>query len=74
MLGVAAEHELLRLLEAVESGPYSGTYSSISKERTVLQKIVKFRNPLEPKLKSPPGHLREDLDTHSIPWDSESNT
>jgi hypothetical protein len=66
MLGVAAEHEFLRLLEAVESGPYSSAYSSVSKERTILQKIMKFRNLLEPNLKALPGQLREDLDTQFL--------
>ena len=66
MLGVAAEHEFIRLLETVESGPHKNAYSSVSKERTILQKITKFRNLLEPNLKTLPSHVREDLDTQFL--------
>jgi hypothetical protein len=33
-------------------------------ERTLLQKFNKFRNVLEPQVKSLPAAVREDLDTH----------
>jgi hypothetical protein len=65
MLGVATEHTFLLLLEVIEkSVTHKKTYLSVFQERTILQKINKFRNVLEQHLKALPSEIREDLDTH----------
>jgi hypothetical protein len=63
MLGVASEHSFLLMLEAAESNSAYGSYfTSAAKERTILQKFLKFKSALEkhvlPKL---PAEIKEDL-------------
>jgi hypothetical protein len=65
MLGVAVEHTFMLLLEVVEaSATHQKTFASVFPERTLLQKFNKFRNLLDPMLKTLPAEIREDLDTH----------
>src|ERR1039458_6502233 len=65
MLGVATGHTFLLLIEAIDrSTSHQATFTSISKERTILQKVNKFRHILEQQMKSLPPELKEDLDTH----------
>jgi hypothetical protein len=65
MLGVAAEHTFMLLLEVLEENPrYQKTFSPAFKERTLLQKFNKFRKLLEPMLQTLPSEICEDLDTH----------
>ncbi len=65
MLGVAVEHTFMLLLEIIEaSTAHQKTFASVFTERTLLQKINKFRNLLEPMLKTLPSEIREDLDTN----------
>lgn len=65
MLGVATEHTFLLLLEIVENNPaHQKTYASAVQERTILQKLNKFRNILEQHTKGLPAEIKEDLDTH----------
>jgi hypothetical protein len=65
MLGVATEHTFLLLIEAIDRGTsHQATFASISKERTILQKVNKFRHILELQTKALPLELKEDLDTH----------
>lgn len=65
MLGVATEHTFLLLLEAIESNPnHQPTYASVFQERTILQKVNKFKNILEQNIKGLSPDLKEDLDTH----------
>jgi hypothetical protein len=65
MLGVATEHTFLVLLDVIESkSAHQKTYASVFQERTILQKLNKFRNILEQNLKALPGEVKEDLDTH----------
>lgn len=65
MLGVATEHTFMLLLDVLESNPtHQKTFASVMTERTLLQKFNKFRNVLDPLLKSLPPEIREDLDTH----------
>ena len=65
MLGVAVEHTFMLLLEVLESNAiHQKTFSSVFTERTLLQKVNKFRNLLDPMLKTLPHEIREDLDTH----------
>lgn len=65
MLGVGTEHTFLLLLEVIESSQtHQKTYASVFQERTILQKLNKFKNILEQNLKSLPTEVKEDLDTH----------
>jgi hypothetical protein len=65
MLGVGTEHTFLVLLDIIESKPmHQKTYASVFQERTILQKLNKFRNILEQNLKTLPPEMKEDLDTH----------
>lgn len=65
MLGVAVEHTFMLLLEIIEaSAAHQKAFASVFAERTLLQKFNKFRNLLEPMLKTLPTEIREDLDTH----------
>ena len=67
MLGVATEHTFQLLLETVESNKkYEPTYSSVFRERTILQKVNKFKNILDQNLKALPAEIKEDLDTHFL--------
>lgn len=65
MLGVAAEHTFLLLLDILEgNATHNKTFASVFTERILLQKLNKFRNLIEPMVKSLPTEIREDLDTH----------
>ena len=65
MLGVATEHTFLLLLEVIERNHnHSTTYKSGFEQKTILQKINKFKNILEQHSKSLPADIKEDLDTH----------
>jgi hypothetical protein len=64
MLGVAAEHTFLLLIDDVVGNPKSAArYQTVVEQRTLLQKVTKFRNVLEQDMKQLPSELREDLDT-----------
>lgn len=65
MLGVAAEHTFMLLLERIYANPnHQATFAKVFNERTLLQKFNKFRNLLEPSIKNLPAEVREDLDIH----------
>ncbi len=65
MLGVATEHTFLLLMEAIDrSTTHQTTFASVSKERTILQKVNKFRHILEQQTKALPSEVKEDLDTN----------
>jgi hypothetical protein len=65
MLGVATEHTFLLLVEIVEtSATYAKAFAGIGKERTILQKVNRFKQHLDQQRKSLPGTINEDLDTH----------
>ena len=67
MLGVAAEHTFLKLIEHIESNEaHYLTYSSVNQQRTILQKITKFKNILDQEIKNYPNEIREDVDTHFL--------
>src|SRR5258706_6025112 len=64
MLGVAAEHTFILLLEAAEKSPSNRTaFAAVRQERTILPMINKFRRILDQRLKTMPAEIREDLDT-----------
>jgi hypothetical protein len=65
MLGVATEHTFLLLIEKIEnSSTHRNAYAVVSKEKTILQKINKFKHILDQQVKSLPLEIKEDLDTH----------
>jgi hypothetical protein len=65
MLGVATEHTFLLMLEAVDASPkHQKVFANVSTERTILQKINKFKNVLDANIAGFPAELKEDLDTH----------
>jgi hypothetical protein len=65
MLGVATEHTFQQLLEAIEqSAAYAKPFAAVRNERTILQRINKFKHVLDQHQKSLPSEVKEDLDTH----------
>lgn len=65
MLGVAAEHTFLLLLDDVNgSAHWKAAFAKVSEQRTILQKINKFKNVLDQRLGDLPAGVKEDLDTH----------
>ena len=65
MLGVAAEHTFLLLLEeASTNARWKTLLAKVSEQRTILQKINKFKNVLDQHLDDLPAPVKEDLDTH----------
>ncbi len=65
MLGVATEHAFLLLVEKLEQNPtHSTTFANVANERTMLQKVNKFKNILDQQVRFLPSDLREDLDTN----------
>ena len=65
MLGVATEHTFLLWIEAIErSTTHQATFESASKQRTILQKVNKFRHILEQQAKTLSPEVKEDLDTN----------
>jgi hypothetical protein len=65
MLGVASEHTFLLLLESIENNPeHRETFRTVYDQRTILQKVNKFKNILDQQQKELPSAIKEDLDTH----------
>ncbi len=65
MLGVAAEHSFLQLLERLEDSlTLRQLFKGVFPERTILGKFNKFRRVLEQNQKDLPAQIKEDLDTH----------
>jgi len=65
MLGVATEHTFLLLVDTIEQNTnYKQIYANVFKERTILQKINKFKSKMDQELKSLPPEIKEDLDTN----------
>lgn len=66
MLGVATEHTFLLLLESIDGNQaHKAKFASAAKQRTILQKINKFKGVLDQAYRdqlSP--DVKEDLDTH----------
>ncbi len=64
MLGVAAEHTFLLLIQSVLGNTkWRQRYEPVDRERTILKKFTKFRGLLDTDLKQLPADLKEDLDT-----------
>jgi len=65
MLGVATEHTFLLLLDIIEQNQkHKSTYSTVFDQKTILQKINKFKNILEQHSRHLPDYIKEDFDTH----------
>jgi hypothetical protein len=65
MLGVATEHTFLLLLEVIERSPtHAKAFAAVVQERTILQKINKFKNILDQNFRTLPAEIKEDFDTH----------
>lgn len=65
MLGVATEHTFLLLADKIDQNPsHSQVFGSIGQQRTILQKVNKFKNILDQQVRSLPAEIKEDLDTH----------
>lgn len=65
MLGVAAEHTFMLVLEGAESkDPWATRFQNVRAQRSILPRINKFKNVLDQHVGDLPGDLREDLDTH----------
>ncbi len=65
MLGVATEHTFLLLVEKIIQNPsYAPIFDKVSKERTILAKVNKFKNILEQNMQSLPSEIKEDIDTN----------
>src|SRR5205823_3503642 len=65
MLGVATEHTFMLLIEGIEQNvAYAATFANVGNERTILQKVNKFKNILDQQIRQLPQDVKEDLDTH----------
>jgi hypothetical protein len=65
MLGVAAEHTFVLLVDDANAHSYWKTvFGKVSEQRTILQKINKFKNVLDQRLDDLSPDVKEDLDTH----------
>jgi hypothetical protein len=67
MLGVATEHTFQLLLESIEqNAKRQQLVETVSRERSILRRVNKFWNLIEPETKSFPPELREDLETRFL--------
>ncbi|OHB63497.1 MAG: hypothetical protein A2Y77_15695 [Planctomycetes bacterium RBG_13_62_9] len=65
MLGVATEHTFLFLVDKIDqSKSHASTFASVSQQRTILQKVNKFKNILDQESRNLPSGVKEDLDTN----------
>ena len=69
MLGVATEHSFQRLLETIEaSNAHNTLFQNVFSQRTILQKLNKFKNILDQNIKNFnfSSDIIEDLDTNLL--------
>lgn len=65
MIGVSTEYTFLKLLETIENNPqHEPTYKNVFGERTILQKVNKFKNILDQNIRTLTPEIKEDLDTY----------
>ena len=65
MLGVATEHTFLILIEKInENLTHRDIFANVNEQRTILQKVNKFKNILDQHKRSLPINVKEDLDTN----------
>lgn len=64
MLGVAAEHTFLLMIEAIEKNTkWAPLFNSVGQQKSLLAKINKFKNVLDQHQRDIPGEIKEDVDT-----------
>jgi hypothetical protein len=63
MVGVATEHTFLLLVETINQKHFS-IFGAVDKERTILQKVNKFKFILDRQTQNLSSIIKEDLDTH----------
>jgi hypothetical protein len=64
MLGVAAEHTFLTLMDVIEGhATHKATYASALNQRSILPRMNTFKSILDKHTSSLPHDLKEDLDT-----------
>ena len=67
MLGVATEHTFGLLAETIDSNPqYRDIYAPAAKDRSILRRVEKFRQILEPRMGELPQAAREGLITNFL--------
>lgn len=71
MLGVAAEHTFIKLLEMIgQNNTYQTTFKKVFEQRSILPKINKFQNKLTDEMNSKqivlPPEIREDMETNFL--------
>jgi hypothetical protein len=67
MLGVAAEHTFLSLIEIIDgSAKHKAAFAAVQKERSVLPKINRFWSIFQLQLAKVPAELKEDLETRFL--------
>lgn len=67
MLGVAAEHTFLLILDTIAANPaIASDYASVTDERTLARKINKFKNKILQSKASVPRTLLEDFETQFL--------
>lgn len=65
MLGVATEHTFNLLVEQIDqNAAHAATFANVGQQRTILQRINKFKNILDQQVQTLPAELKEDLDTN----------
>lgn len=68
MIGVAAEHTFLLLLDCIEANPkHAPTFKSVSEQRSILPKVNKFKGVMDNQyVKQLPPDVKEDWDTNFV--------
>jgi len=66
MVGVAAEHTFLLLLEVVETSPHAAKFRAVRKDRRLLRMVNRFWEVLSQHLAPLPGSLKEGLETEFL--------
>lgn len=64
MIGVAAEHTFMKLVETIQQNQnHKDKFKNVYTEKTILRKLNKFLKVLEQHQKDIPSEIKEDLDT-----------
>jgi len=60
-------HLAISVVEAIDrNATHQAIFAPVAKERTILQKVNKFKHILEQRAKTLPSDLKEDLDTNFL--------
>ena len=64
MIGVAAEHTFMKLMETIQQNQnHKDKFKNVYTEKTILRKLNKFLKVLEQHQKDVPSEIKEDLET-----------